>query len=164
MGPVSIYKYFTDIGNTHHKDKTVCDHPISMPVRRDRYIGTGSWCLLYNLTRCVSYFALTVQAFSRMDRELFTLWGRAHYDVTVTEMFTVWGSHDICAHYWSFVRGIHRAPMESLHKGRVVWTFDVRPIKLLNKNSIDRWSETPWRSCCITVMTSWRNDAYASAN
>ena len=38
--------------------------------------------------------------------------------------------------YWPFVRGIHRSPMKSPHKGQKLWCFfDLRPNKLLSKQS-----------------------------
>ena len=54
-------------------------------------------------------------------------------------------------HYWPFARGIHRPLVDSPNKGSVMWGFhvffDVSLNKLLNKQSEDRWSEVPWRSC-----------------
>ena len=57
------------------------------------------------------------------------------------------------ASYWPFVRGIHRLPVDSPHKGP--WKrnfdifFDLRLNKLFNKQSRRRWFETPslslWR-------------------
>ena len=57
--------------------------------------------------------------------------------------------------YWPFVRGIHRSPMDSPHKGPVTqalmfslmsteancWTY-----------SRKQWFETPWRSFDVTVI------------
>ena len=57
-------------------------------------------------------------------------------------------------HYWSFVRGIHRWPVDSPHKGPVMWSFDsfvVRPIKLSSKQSICLWLGMPRRPCDVTV-------------
>ena len=59
------------------------------------------------------------------------------------------------ARYWPFVRGIHRSPVNSPHKGQ--WRgdffifFDLRLNKRLNKPPRRRWFETPscsfWRHC-----------------
>ena len=57
--------------------------------------------------------------------------------------------------YWPFVRGIHRSPVYSPHKRPVTWSFDVffdlRPNKLLSKQSWGWLFETPsgslWRHC-----------------
>ena len=68
--------------------------------------------------------------------------------------------------YWAFVRGIHRSPAISPHKGPVTQSFDVFfdlcLNKRLNKQSRRRWFETPsrplWRHCndchvpCTSVM------------
>ena len=45
-------------------------------------------------------------------------------------------------HYWPFVRGLHHWPVDSLHKGPIIQTFE---------HSSGRWSETPWRSWNITI-------------
>ena len=55
--------------------------------------------------------------------------------------------------YWSFVRVIHRSPVNSPHKGQ--WcralVFDLRMNKRLSKQSWGWWFETPsrslWRHC-----------------
>ena len=53
-----------------------------------------------------------------------------------------------------FGRGIHRSPVDSLHKGRVTWSFfDDRLYKLLSKHSSGRWFETPW--CSFMTSPSW---------
>ena len=57
--------------------------------------------------------------------------------------------------YWPFVRGIHREPVNSPHKGPVTRSFDVffdlRQNKRLSKQWWDWWFETPpsplWRHC-----------------
>ena len=62
--------------------------------------------------------------------------------------------------YWPFVRGIHRSPVISPHKGQ--WRgdlifFDMRLNKWLSKQSWDRWSETPshplWCHCNDTSFS-----------
>ena len=59
-------------------------------------------------------------------------------------------------HYWPFVRGIHRSPVDSPHKGSVMPMFgvffDISLNRMSNKHSICRWLKTPLRSCEITVM------------
>ena len=63
-----------------------------------------------------------------------------------------------CKHfprYWSFVRGIHRWPVDSPHKGQWSRAFGVffylRLNKRLSKQTRRRWFETPscslWRHC-----------------
>ena len=55
--------------------------------------------------------------------------------------------------YWPFVRGIHRSPVNSAHKGqwRGAFFFDLRLIKRLSKHSRGWWLETLsrplWRHC-----------------
>ena len=49
--------------------------------------------------------------------------------------------------YWPFVRGVHRSPVNSPHKGQ--WRgafFYLRLNKRLSKQSWGWWFETPWRS------------------
>ena len=54
---------------------------------------------------------------------------------------------------WQFVRGIHRLPVHSPHKGAVTRSFDIylRLNKRLSKQSRRRWCDTPsrswWRHC-----------------
>ena len=48
--------------------------------------------------------------------------------------------------YSSFVREIHRWPVNSPQKGPVTWSFDMRVNKQLSKQSMRRWFETPSRS------------------
>ena len=57
--------------------------------------------------------------------------------------------------YWPFVRGIHRSPVNSPHKGQwrgaSMFFFDLRLNKRLSKQSWGWWFETPsrslWRHC-----------------
>ena len=74
--------------------------------------------------------------------------GAMNYDVMKWKHFK---------HYWPFVRGIHRSPVDSLHKGPVIRhfdvSFDVSLCKLLNKQSRDRYIKMSWRSFDVTVMT-----------
>ena len=63
--------------------------------------------------------------------------------------------------YWPFVRGIHRSPMDSPHKGPVTWALkfsasfdifnDISLNKWWNKQSSRRWFDAPgcslWRHC-----------------
>ena len=50
-------------------------------------------------------------------------------------------------------KGNHRSPMG---KGTIMRNFDVSYVvstnNMLNKQSICRWFDTPWRSCNVTVM------------
>ena len=74
---------------------------------------------------------------------------QAHYDVMTWKRFL---------HYWPFVRGIHRWPVDSHHKGPVMRSFgvsfNVSLNKLLNKQSRGRWIEKSWLSFDVTVMCS----------
>ena len=62
--------------------------------------------------------------------------------------------------YWPFVRGIHRSPVNSPHKGPATRSFDVffdlNPNKQLSKQSSRWWFETPlhslWRHSNIHVV------------
>ena len=57
--------------------------------------------------------------------------------------------------YWPFVRGIHRSPVNSPHKGRWRWALmfcsNYAWNKLLSKQSLCWWFKTPsgslWRQC-----------------
>ena len=62
--------------------------------------------------------------------------------------------------YWPFVRGIHRSPVNSCTKAgdaELWWVFDLRPKKLLSKQSWGWWFETPshplWRH--RNASSSW---------
>ena len=60
-------------------------------------------------------------------------------------------------HYWHFVRGIHRSPVHSPHKGSIVQNIYVNWNKLFNKKSNCRWAQTTWRPYGVTatcMMTS----------
>ena len=70
-------------------------------------------------------------------------------------VFILWPPHHDSSHYWPFVWGIHRLPVDSLHTGQVqscdvFFVFSLN--KLLNKPFSCRQSETPWHSCDVTVM------------
>ena len=60
-----------------------------------------------------------------------------------------------------FVRGIHQSPVDSPHKGHVIWGWDffiaVCLNKLLNKHFNYQWFEAPWRSCDVRVMRILRS-------
>ena len=72
--------------------------------------------------------------------------------------------------YWPFVRGIHRSPANSPHKGqrRVTLMFSLICAlnKRLSKQSWGWWFETPsgsfWRQCNVTIrwMHIYLMDAY----
>ena len=69
------------------------------------------------------------------------------------ETYVIKWKHIPC--YWSFVRGIHRSPVNSPHKGQwrgaLIFFFHLRLIKRLNKQSRGWWFKTPsrplWRHC-----------------
>ena len=57
-----------------------------------------------------------------------------------------------------FVSGIHRSPTESHDKRLLLRSFDAFDLmlawnNLLNKPSIGRWFEAPWRSCDVILIT-----------
>ena len=58
-------------------------------------------------------------------------------------------------HYWWFVWAIHWRSMGSPHISLVVQSFDVAFVaslgKLLNKQMIRPWFETPWRGVAIRI-------------
>ena len=80
-------------------------------------------------------------------RQAVGTWYTEHDDVMVWKHFPS---------YWPFVRGFHRSPMDSPHNWSATQSSDVlfavSPDKLWNKQSRCWWSETPWRSCDITVL------------
>ena len=57
---------------------------------------------------------------------------------------------NIFPRHWSFVRGIHRPPMNFLHKAkwRIADFFDQGLNKQFSKQSRRRWFETPLRPLC----------------
>ena len=65
--------------------------------------------------------------------------------------------------YWPFVQGIHRSPVNSLHKGQwrgaLIFFFDLHVNKRLSKQSWGWWFETPagslWRHCNATSHSRW---------
>ena len=69
--------------------------------------------------------------------------------------------------YWPFVRGIHRSPVDSHHKGHLMRSsndfFGLRLNKRLRKRSTRRWFESPsrslWRHCheMVLMVSSNRN-------
>ena len=53
-------------------------------------------------------------------------------------------------HCWSFVRGIHRSPVDSPHKGPLMLMFNIFFVPSItdeHTQSSFRWLETPWLSC-----------------
>ena len=60
-------------------------------------------------------------------------------------------------HYWHFVRGIHRSPVDSPRKAPVMQIFDdffvLSLNKLWNKQSNFRWFETQTRLCGVAIMS-----------
>ena len=76
-------------------------------------------------------------------------------------IFGSWWRHQMEAfpRYWSFVRGIHRSPVNSPHKGqwrRALMFFYLRLNKRLIKQWIRWWFETPscplWRHCNVLIV------------
>ena len=73
-----------------------------------------------------------------------------HYDVIKWKHFP---------RYWPFVRGIHRSPLNSPHKGQwrgtLMFFFNLRLDKWLSKQPRRHWLETPsrslWRHCNVIV-------------
>ena len=82
-----------------------------------------------------------------------------------TNMIPAWISHDDVIkwehfpHYWLFVRGIRRSPVNSPHKGQwrgaLMFFFDRRLNKQLSKQSRGWWFGTPchplWRHCNVNT-------------
>ena len=71
-------------------------------------------------------------------------------------------------HYWPFVMGIHRSPVDSRHNGRVMYSFEAFFVislnKLLNKQSSYRWHDMTWCSRGIIFnqfRTQWPFDGFA---
>ena len=70
--------------------------------------------------------------------------------------------------YWPFVRGIHRSPVNSLHKGQwrgALMFFYLRLNKPLSKQWWGWWFETLsrplWRRCNVTYFP-WKRMVYLS--
>ena len=61
--------------------------------------------------------------------------------------------------YWPFVRGIHRSPVNSPHKGKwrgaLMFFFDARLNKRLGKQSRRRWLRRYRAHYDVTVMSDW---------
>ena len=65
--------------------------------------------------------------------------------------------------YWSFMRGIHRLPVNSPHKGQwcgaLMFFFYLRLNKRLSKQSWGWWFETPsrslWCHCNVLLIFLW---------
>ena len=60
-------------------------------------------------------------------------------------------------YFWTFFRGIHRSPMDSLHKGSVIQSFDISFAAILskqfNRQSRVRCLKLSWCSFYATVMS-----------
>ena len=67
--------------------------------------------------------------------------------------------HKFSQYYWPFVKGIHRSPVDSPHKGPLKQSFAIFLVvilnKLLSKLSRCQWFEMPWHWCHFTVMTHY---------
>ena len=66
--------------------------------------------------------------------------------------------------YWILVRGFHRPPVDSPHKGPVMRIrdvlFDFDLHKLLNKQSSDQWFDTLWSPYDIILMSNPHRGLY----
>ena len=71
-------------------------------------------------------------------------WCLLHYGIMAWKHFP---------HYWPFVRGIHWWPVDSPHKGLILWNFDSLFVKLnnlLNNHYSCQWFEMLWWPYDIT--------------
>ena len=92
-----------------------------------------------------------------------------------TPTLTSWQFHDDVItwkhfpRYWPSVRGIHRSPVNSPHKGQwrgaLMFSLICALNKRLSKQSWGWWFETPsrpfWRLCNINLRNPWRHDMEA---
>ena len=84
-------------------------------------------------------------------------WWKYIFPVMLFAMMT--SSNGTFPRYWPFVRGVHRSPVNSPHKGQwcgALSFFYLRLDKRLSKQLLGRWFKTPsgslWRNC-NTVVT-----------
>ena len=82
--------------------------------------------------------------------------------VFVASYFRGWKQHTSSSwwrHHWSFVRGIHRCPVNSPHKGQwrgaLMFSLICALNKRLNKQSWGWWFETPARSLWRLTQSSY---------
>ena len=88
----------------------------------------------------------------------------SYHDVIFNSKPTLWKSIYLSniklkhfPRYWPFVRGIHRSPVNSTHKGRWPWVlmFSFICTWTNDKQWRHRWSETPlhslWRHCNVSL-------------
>ena len=107
--------------------------------------------VIYQHDQCVDYNILSLR--------LFGLYGSMPVctGYVVTPLNT-WWLHQMetdFPRYWPFVRGIHRSPVNSPHKGQwrgaLMFFFDLRLNKRFSKHWWGWWFETPsrplWRHC-----------------
>ena len=88
-----------------------------------------------------TWMTLCISAVDLMQVELIfaSKRGSNYFTRRLWQVRTLWHG---TLYWWSFVKGIHRSPLDSLHKWPVLWRFDVSfavsSNKYLNKQSI-RW-------------------------
>ena len=91
--------------------------------------------------------------------------GIARSSITLMLTMWTWWRHQMATfpRYWPFVRGIHRSPVNSPHKGHWRGALMFSLIYARTKQSRRRWFETPsrslWRHCNEWPhwSTSWVN-------
>ena len=112
------------------------------------YVGQGTHLVLVEKSQIVKTF--------------WSILLKHHFDLKVLDwvllswMLSWWCCNNMEKSYWPFVRGIHQWLVDSLHKGPVMWTFDISIVvslnNLLNKQLSGWWFETPRCSCDVTVV------------
>ena len=75
---------------------------------------------------------------------------RQSWPVLARYIMTSW-HETLFIYYWPFVWGIHRLPVDSLHKGSVMRSFDVSFVAILNKLLNKHWT-CRWRPSDFTEM------------
>ena len=120
------------------------------------YQHTSTWWLLAALcsTKC------STEAWLKARKSLFQMWNQRHSSICSGGCFPYHDDVIKWKHfprYWPFVRGIHRSPVNSPHKGQwrgALMYFYLRLKKRLSKQSWGWWFETPscslWRHCNVS--------------
>ena len=102
------------------------------------------------LTFLISTYVTTGNAFAHADDRSSDSYKNIHDDVIKWKHFP---------RHWPFVRGIHRSPVNSPHKGQWRRTLMSYLICALNK-PLSKWFETPsrslWRHCNFIGMFGFR--------
>ena len=123
---------------------------------------------ILNFIDCVTQVLLKIQGFS-WSNGLPTNWRQVitstYADPLTHICVTQMGKHDDVIkwkrfpRYWPSVRGIHRSPVNSPHKGQwrgAFFFYDLRLNKQLSKQSCNWWFETPsrslWRHCNVYIF------------